>query len=69
MEEEMSQQTICDGCGRRLCKSPMPGCYELVISGERMNGMGGGGLPEGRFDWCPDCAVAAFSGVRESIRI
>jgi hypothetical protein len=61
----MSQQLVCDGCGMRLSDKPGPPEPRVAISGERMNGSGGGGLPNGRFDWCYDCAKAAFNAVRQ----
>jgi len=55
----MSQRTVCDGCGREL----RDGGPAHAITGQRANGMGGGGMPDGRFDWCEDCAQRAFNAV------
>lgn len=63
----MSTQLICDGCGAPLYRAntvPQPGQLELLISGERVNGAHGAGLPGGRFDWCLPCAQVAFVAVK-----
>jgi hypothetical protein len=62
----MSQQTVCDGCGKLLSLKGGTGLPRVAISGERMNGCGGGGMPDGRFDWCQDCAPIAFQALREA---
>lgn len=66
----MSQFTRCDGCGTELSR-PRSGDRkpERVIHGERTNGMGGGGLPDGEFDWCGRCAAIAFDAVAEYKRV
>jgi hypothetical protein len=51
---------FCDGCG-----APLDRPSATVIRGERANGMGGGGLPDGEFEWCLSCAKTAFNAVRE----
>jgi hypothetical protein len=56
------EKHICDGCGTEI----MPGGIDHAITGERANGMGGGGLPSGRFDWCLGCAQRAFAAVRQA---
>lgn len=56
----MEQITTCDGCGRDLKQ----GSFSHAITGERANGCGGGGMPDGKFDWCGDCAQTAFDAVK-----
>jgi hypothetical protein len=55
----MSLVVKCNGCGKELSGS------DHAISGDRMNGMGGGKMPSGRFDWCIGCAVIAFVAVEK----
>jgi hypothetical protein len=64
----VTQRLICDGCDRPLYRmgargTAGPGERELIISGERVNQMRGAGVPSGRFDWCLECAQAAFTAV------
>ncbi len=56
------EKLMCDGCGTEI----KPGSYHHAITGERANGMGGGGLPNGRFDWCLNCAQRAFAAVEQA---
>jgi hypothetical protein len=58
------KQMLCDGCGSVLEEKRGPISGVVAISGERMNGGGGGGLPDGRFDWCTSCAQVAFAAVQ-----
>lgn len=52
----MSQFTKCDGCGKEVSPS--------TIHGKRNDGwQGARPLPDGEFDWCKDCAIAAFAWV------
>jgi hypothetical protein len=60
----MSLQIICDGCGNAFDIDSA----EIVINGDRANGLDGGGLPNGRFDWCLRCAQIAFKAVREELK-
>ena len=62
----MSQQLVCDGCGKLLEDKNYSVSKSVAITGERANGMGGGGLPDGRFDWCTDCATIGFTAVRQA---
>ncbi|MBA9005914.1 hypothetical protein [Thermomonospora cellulosilytica] len=57
----MSMIVQCNGCGNTF----KPGSSDHAISGERTNGLGGGGLPNGRFDWCMPCAQVAFEAVAQ----
>lgn len=64
----VSTKTFCDNCGVEL-GNPAPAGrqaprYTRAIRGERANGMGGGGLPDGKFDWCLTCATIAFDALR-----
>lgn len=58
----MSNFMRCDGCGRELGTLGKP---RRVIHGERVDCMGGGGMPDGEFDWCGDCGEIAFAAVAE----
>jgi hypothetical protein len=64
----MSQKTVCDGCGKLLCWSGVKD--HVAVSGERqIENVGGGpwnNIPEDRFDWCLDCAAAAFDAVKDA---
>jgi hypothetical protein len=56
----VSIRIVCDGCGETLD----PDRSEVVIIGERSNGLlGGRPLPDGRFHWCERCAKVAFRAV------
>lgn len=54
-------QVFCDGCGATLTDR------QRVIKGRRLDGMGGGGLPDRDFDWCRACATTAFSLLRDAL--
>lgn len=59
----MATKIVCDGgCGTEWDSGGYLG--SPAITGERTNGMGGGGLPSGEFHWCYDCAKAAFQGLK-----
>lgn len=50
----MSTQILCDGCGNELDER------QVALSGQRANGLLGGGLPDGEFHLCSICGVIAF---------
>lgn len=63
----MATAIKCDGCGAELVPIPVnrtKGQREHVIHGKRVNGMGGGQVPDGEFDWCLTCAQIAFNAMR-----
>jgi hypothetical protein len=48
---------FCDGCGDDLTgRSP-------ALTGERTNGLAGGGMPHGTFHLCTDCGQYAFAAL------
>lgn len=57
-------QIHCDGCGATLRRNPGEQAPPAAINGQRVNGLAGGGLPNGRFDWCLRCAQIAFAAVK-----
>ena len=60
----MSIRLVCDGCDVSLGES---GSFQgPAITGQRSNGLGGGGLPAGGFHWCHPCALAAFTAVSKA---
>lgn len=62
---DMSQRTVCDGCGKTL--DGYSGDY--AIKGERADKMmAGAGLPDDAFDWCLSCAQIAFAAVKDAAR-
>lgn len=50
----MSTKIICDGCDAPLDER------DVVLEGQRANGLGGGGLPSGDFHLCLACSTVAF---------
>jgi hypothetical protein len=58
--------THCNGCGRQLRDEDNKsyGLADVVIAGDRANGMCGGLVPDGHFDWCLTCAQIAFAAVK-----
>jgi hypothetical protein len=66
----MSQQTICDGCGKPLTRKLGQYGERACIHGQRDNGLGGGlNLPDGEFDWCSDCATIGFTAVHDAKKL
>lgn len=70
----MSVHLTCNGCGRGLVdrSSEMPRRYAgegrpdvavMAVRGERCDGMGGGGMPNGEFHLCPPCAGRMWAAV------
>lgn len=55
----------CDGCDKELSAR----ADDHVIRGERVNRLAGGGLPDGRFDWCFACARLAFAAVLNARKV
>jgi hypothetical protein len=64
----VSVQIVCNGCDEVLQASEALAspANKVAITGERSNGMHGGGLPSGRFDWCVRCARIAFLAVEDA---
>lgn len=48
----------CDGCLMELRD------LDICVTGERVNGLRGGGVPGGSFDLCQPCAGVAFLAAR-----
>lgn len=63
----MSRFFRCDGCGDEVvAPTPLAEGKKLVVRGERVGSLSGGGLPldAGRaFHWCLDCARVAFAAL------
>lgn len=54
--------TICDGCGSPLHAGiANRACLEV----NRVDGLGGAGIPTGQSHLCNDCAVVAFQALRD----
>ena len=59
---------FCNGCDIELYTGAPPRAAltgECALVGERANGMGGGGMPDGQFHLCEDCGSFAFEALRE----
>ena len=69
----MSQYIRCNGCGTELTGLPVnhaAGHKERYVHGERAEGSEHGlsPLPDSDFDWCRECALTAFTAVRDAGR-
>lgn len=56
----------CSGCGVEFGPPNME--QQPAITGERSNGFGGAGMPDGAFHWCVRCGQAAFKAVADRVR-